>query len=189
MKNFLSTYYILFDTEFADFTNLALLSIGLVTEDKKYEFYKEVNDYDPESCSDFVIKNIIPLMDYDNHGLSYRDLSESLIKWINGLPCNEVILVADYSGDITIWERLISLPGAVKLEKKVFSKTLSKAFNQATIERGLYDHRNIHKAFKAMTDGISHSLSKTPEMQHHALYDAHANCDGWIAGINTLKNI
>jgi hypothetical protein len=187
MKNSISTYYLFFDTEFANFNTLPPLSVGIVTEDKQFEFYKEVNDFDPNLCSNFVHNVVIPLMDLPNHGMPYKELSQAIIKWINELPCKDVIFVADYMGDVVIVERMLSLPGELKLEKKVVFKLIDKALIQAVMERGLYDHRTIHKAFKALTDGIDASLVKTPAMQHHALYDANANLDGWISAINVLK--
>lgn len=189
MQNFSSVIYLHFDTEFANFSNLAPLSIGIVSEDKSLEFYKEVNDFDINLCSQFVKDVIIPLMDIPKHGLPYKEVSQALIKWINSLPCKDVIFVSDYSGDITILERLISLEGDIKLEKKVMRKLIDKAFNQAVMERGLYNHHHIHKAFEALTDGIDHSLAKQPHMRHHALYDAHANCDGWNDAIKVLKDL
>lgn len=186
MSDIISTYYLHFDTEFANFSNLSPLSIGIVSEDKKFEFYKEINDFKLNDCSDFVCENIIPLLDLEKHGQPYAEVSQSLIKWINELPCKDVIFVADYMGDIVIIERLLSLPGDIKLQKKVITKLLNKAFIQATQERGIYNHKSIHKAFQAMADGITVSLGKQPEMQHHSLYDAHANCDGWKSGMKKL---
>ena len=181
--------YLHFDTEFADFGNFSPLSIGVVSEDKNFEFYKEVNDFDLNICSKFVKSIVIPLLDLPKYGMTYKDVSQSLISWINQLPYKEVMFIADYSGDITILERMLSLPGEVKLEKKVMTKLIDKALNQVTRERGLYDHRNIHRAFKALTDGIDASLIKEPHRRHHALYDAHANCDGWNSAMNALKNV
>ncbi len=182
----MSTIYLFVDTEFADFSNLSPLSIGLISEDKNSEFYKEINDFKLEDCSDFVRTIVIPLLNLQKYGQSYAQVSESLIKWVNELPCKDVVVVADYTGDIVILERLLSLPGSINLEKKVTTKHLNKAFIQATQERGLYNHRIIHNAFSAITAGISASLSQKPEMQHHALYDAHANCDGWRSGMKIL---
>lgn len=187
MQDFRSFYYLFFDTEFANFSTLSPLSIGIVSEDKKIEFYKEVSDFEVNDCSNFVKDIVIPLMDLEKHGLPYKELSQQLIKWINDLPCKEVVFVADYDGDIIILERILSELGELSLKKKVSIKLINKAFNQATIERGLYNQRIIHKAFEAMANGISNSLSQKPKMQHHALYDAHANCDGWIQAIKLLE--
>jgi hypothetical protein len=187
MQHFSPIIYLHFDTEFANFENLSPLSIGIVSENKNLEFYKEINDFNINLCSQFVKDVVIPLMNLSKHGLPYKQVSQELIKWINNLPCNEVIFVSDYSGDIKILERLISLQGEVKLEKKVMKKLMDKAFHQAIMERGLYNHNHIDAAIKALTDGIDKSLAKQPQMQHHALYDAHANCDGWNDAMKVLK--
>jgi hypothetical protein len=189
MQNFSNVIYLHFDTEFEDFGSLSPLSIGIVSEDKSLEFYKEVNDFNINSCSKFVKDVVIPLLDLPKHGLPYKEVSQELIKWINSLPCNEVIFISDYSGDITILERLISLPGDVKLEKKVMKQLMDKAFYQVVMERNLYSHNHMDAAITALTDGIDESLAKQPEMKHHALYDAHANCDGWNNALKVLKAV
>lgn len=187
MKDFRSTYYLFFDTEFADFSNLSPLSIAVVSEDKNFEFYQEVNDFVPSACSDFVHEFVIPLLNLGQYGMPYKLLSEKLIKWINDLPCNDVIFITNYAGDITILERLLSLQGEAKLSKKFIVKMVSKAFNIATIERGLYDHRTIHKGFQALSDGINLALAQYPNKRHHALYDVMAVCDAWRDAMQVLK--
>lgn len=181
--------YLHLDTEFANFRTFSPLSIGIVSEDKKFEFYKEVNDFDRTECSDFVHSVVIPLLDLPKSGMPYLSVSQELIQWINLLPYKEVMFIADYSGDILILERLLSVQGKVSLNKKVMFKMMDKAFNQVVMERNLYDHRNIHKAFDALANGVSESLMKEPHKQHHALYDAHANCDGWNKAFKVLKNL
>lgn len=180
--------YLFFDTEFANFNNLSPLSIGIISEDNSLKFYQEVNDFKKEDCSDFVIKVVIPLMASPEQGSPYKLVCDSLKHWINQLPYKEVVLVADYGGDIIILERMLSEPGQVSLQKKVMIKLINKAFIQMTMERGIYDHQRIHLAFKEMANGIGKSLGRVPGMQHHALYDAEANRDGWNAGMKLLYN-
>ena len=55
------------DTEFTDLSkHPAFISVGLVSEDGKCSFYAElINNFSNESCSDFVHKNVLPLLDAD----------------------------------------------------------------------------------------------------------------------------
>ncbi len=178
--------YFFFDTEFANFSTLAPLSIGIISEDNQHDFYQEVSDFNIEECSDFVQEVVIPLMKLEEYGQTYKELSESLIRWINKLPCKEAMFISDYDGDIIILERFLSEPVATKLEKKISLKLISKAFLSVSMERGLYNHQTVHKSFAALNEGISESLMKNPEMQHHALFDAIANRDGWVKGLKSF---
>lgn len=52
------------DTEFTDFKNSRLISIGLVTEDGERSFYAELTDNFTEAdCSYFVLETVLPLLD------------------------------------------------------------------------------------------------------------------------------
>ena len=48
------------DTEFTDFINTELISIGLVTDDGNHYFYAELDDYNPKACSEFVRNVVLP---------------------------------------------------------------------------------------------------------------------------------
>ena len=50
------------DTEFTDFIDCELISIGLVSEDGRHEFYAEVADYDRQKCNAHVQAGIWPLL-------------------------------------------------------------------------------------------------------------------------------
>lgn len=90
------------DTEFSDFIQTDLISIGLVTEDGR-EFYAERNDYRREDCSDFVMAEVLPLLHRVPDAIcSKAHLSFRLREWLAALP-SPVMLVFDYFGD---WELL-----------------------------------------------------------------------------------
>jgi hypothetical protein len=42
------------DTEFTDFLNCDLISIGMVSEDGQHELYAERSDYEASLCNSFV---------------------------------------------------------------------------------------------------------------------------------------
>lgn len=90
------------DTEFTDFIQTDLISIGLVTEDG-HEFYAERNDYRREDCSDFVVSEVLPLLHrVPNARCSQAHLTFRLREWLSALPA-PATLVFDYFGD---WELL-----------------------------------------------------------------------------------
>lgn len=52
------------DTEFTQLNDGKLISLGLVTEDGERTFYAELtNNYILEDCSDFVVEQVLPLLD------------------------------------------------------------------------------------------------------------------------------
>lgn len=59
------TIHVFLDTEFSSLVEPAsLISIGLITEDEDRSFYAELSDtYTQEDCSDFVIEEVLPLLD------------------------------------------------------------------------------------------------------------------------------
>jgi len=70
---------IFLDTEFSDFEDPQLISIGLVTSTGD-EFYAEV-EFDLEACSDFVRRTVVPLLTQAEN-LSLAELKTSLSMWI-----------------------------------------------------------------------------------------------------------
>lgn len=71
-----------FDTEFTDFLDPGLISIGLVAEDGR-EFYAELNDsYKPRMCSWFVQEQVLPILWGDGFRMGSPDLAVKLKLWI-----------------------------------------------------------------------------------------------------------
>ena len=90
------------DTEFTDFVQLDLISIGLVAEDGR-EFYAERTDYRREDCSDFVRSVVLPLLGrVAGAACSRTELTSRLRAWFEALP-ERATLVFDYFSD---WELL-----------------------------------------------------------------------------------
>ena len=59
------TIHVFLDTEFTSLAESAsLISIGLITADGERSFYAELsNTYTEEDCSDFVLQEVLPLLD------------------------------------------------------------------------------------------------------------------------------
>ena len=177
--------YLFFDTEFTDFEHMELISIGIISEDKKHVFYKEVYDYPKNRCSEFVKDIVIPLLSGCDYAASYTQLANLLASWIEELPSENIIFVADYDGDREILSKLLNL--IPDLNKKVNIQMIQQSFVLTAVERGTYNTNNINLAFSHCQISIEDELSSIPELQHHALYDALCNLNGWISGHNLLK--
>ena len=74
------------DTEFTNFVQPDLISIGLVAEDGR-EFYSERTDYRCAECSDFVRVTVLPLLGrVPGATCSRPELTHRVRKWFEGLP-------------------------------------------------------------------------------------------------------
>lgn len=172
--------YLFVDTEFTDFKNTELMSIGIVSEDGQHEFYKEVQHI-PDFRSDFVNKVVVPLMDRDfKHG---DIVAFDMKQWLDSLPGDYVIIVVDYVGD---WHLMEPLLKKQPTNKKVYVKMLSFAFTHMLAERGFSNGERSVYAMNAMMNGIANYYNIDPR-QHHALVDARANRYGWLKGYEAAK--
>lgn len=172
--------FIFADTEFTDFKNTELISVGLVSEDDQHEFYREVSHI-ADFRSDFVNQVVIPLCDREfNHpdvvSLDMRD-------WIDSLPGDQVTIVVDYVGD---WHLIEPLLKKNPPRKRVQAQMFDYAFWNMLSERGYTVSPAMQgRVFNALTAGISEYYSVDPR-QHHALVDAKANRCGWIKGMGAV---
>lgn len=96
------------DTEFTDFMDSRLISIGMVTEDGRRSFYAELTDnYTEADCSYFVLEAVLPLLDAQELPMTpdYRAIyarmtacqcSEHLFAWFEAV--HEPVRVVTDSG-------------------------------------------------------------------------------------------
>lgn len=100
--------YIFIDTEFTDFHNPELISIGFINHQTKSHFYVECSDFNREKSSDFVKENIIPLLDLDKFGKPNKDAMKDCHIWLSqqGQSC----VIGDWSGDWRILQNNILIP-------------------------------------------------------------------------------
>jgi hypothetical protein len=174
-----------FDSEFTNFKSKELISLGIISEDGKREFYKENLNYSKSECSDFVNEIVVPLLDSNAYGLSYNNIAKEIKDWINTLPERNVYFVADYNGDLDILQNLLAI-NVGKLEKNVSMLLLDKAFKQVAMERGMFNHEKESSSLECIVDEIEKIFKNNSKNQHHALYDAKVLRLGWIKGLNYL---
>lgn len=142
-----------FDTEFTDFVDMDLISIGIVSQ-HLHEFYAENSEYKKAWCNDFVKTEVLTKLQGGEYTMSYDQLKEKLQMWISDLleEYVSVLFVFDYSGDwFLLGELLIDYPQKEKVQGQ-------KDELEAGIE--LY---------------FMHDRSN----EHHALYDAKALFNGF----------
>lgn len=153
MKNKKEKLLLFFDTEFTDFTNMDLISIGIVSNDG-HEFYGENTDFNNSWCNDFVKAEILTRLQGGEFAMSFLELKETLQMWISDLLEDylSVLFIYDYSGD---WRLLSDL---------------------------LKDYPQLEKVDEKRDDldaGIELYFMYDKSNQHHALHDAKALLNGY----------
>jgi len=150
------------DTEFTDYIDIDLISIGLVSEDGRATFYAERNDYRREATSDFVRDAVLPhLGQQPENACSREELTRRLYDWLQGFS-GTVQIACDSTHDRDLlWDALEDglptnlEPTVLKLawqsEDRIFQEALCKYHEQPGRPR------------------------------HHALHDAQALRHGWLA--------
>ncbi|MDE1712701.1 3'-5' exoribonuclease (plasmid) [Chromobacterium amazonense] len=158
------------DTEFTDFIQIDLISIGLVAEDGR-EFYAERNDYRREDCSSFVVAEVLPLLNrVPGAKCSSAHLGFRLREWFSSLE-GPITLVFDYPSD---WELLVdTLRGDLLAE---LPENLSETL---LIGHDIVSDKKFQEAYE--------SSFGRDWPRHHALADARALRNGYIACQSELR--
>lgn len=150
---------IFLDTEFTDSLDCDLISIGMVSENGQFEFYVERSDYRTDWCNSFVHAAVVPQLGRSGPALNRKQLAMRLAEWFATLPRNIVVACDSFSD----WELLLDvLDGA----------------RPANLT-GRYDLR-VHSE----SPEFQHAVVRYHEHAgpwHHALHDARANRQGWLA--------
>jgi len=144
-------FKIFIDTEFTDFIDVHLISIGMAAQSGE-EFYAEV-PYPDGSCSEFVRETVIPLLGrVQDASCTVDDLYVKMATWLRIVRPHEedVEICFDYQTD---WD--------------LFSYTLDGRVPSWCRPRMV--SRNINELLRYQF----HTKNNLPE--HHALYDALAN--------------
>lgn len=156
------------DTEFTDFIDCELISIGIVSEDGQHEFYAERMDYNDAWCNHFVREAVLPhLGQFPDAACNRNELTRRLWAWFATLP-RHVQLASDSTHDLDLlWDAFREgLP--VNLDKKVYDL------------RPLIDTTVFNNAVCCYHD-------QPNQPWHHALHDARAHRLGWLAWMDARK--
>lgn len=151
-----------FDTEFTRFRDEKhepmLISIGCVAQDG-HEFYRETNDtYQLSDCSDFVIENVMPLLDPigSPSRVCESRLAKNLKDWVESLD-GAVTFSCDFYQD---WDFVYALFQFYGWPKNMSGKCHYLVFTGSQQQKF---ERNLAKFWE-----------QNVERRHHALIDARA---------------
>ncbi len=153
---------IFIDTEFTDFINCELISIGMVSADGQHEFYGERSDYDEGQCSDFVHEAVLPYLgQIPTARYNSRQLTSALWKWFDTLPGHvQVACDSVYDRDL-LWD--------------AFHEGLPE-----NLDRTIYNFSHLIDE-PVFAVAVADYHAQTGQPWHHALHDARANRAGWLA--------
>lgn len=149
------------DTEFTDFTDRELISIGMVGEDGRQSFYAEVQDFDRDKCNDFVRREVwAHLGQVEGASVKKADLAGRLLAWFATLP-RSVTIASDSHFDVELLGLAVGGPLPANIKTSRYDL------------RPLIDTPVFHRAVEQYHDA--------GRPWHHALYDAQAHRVGWLA--------
>jgi len=177
--------YIFLDTEFTDFINCDLISLGAISEDGQHEFYVEVTDHEVAWQSDFVKGAIVPLLDNAKYGMTFAEAGVAFKQWFEALPDEKIDFIVDYFGDAMLLSDLLHEHG--RTEKKVLVKILNEEFRGCLHDRGFHTFEQLQAAWRALLPGIEDYYEQVDNRRHHALVDAKANRHGWLKGLASAQ--
>lgn len=177
------TINVFFDTEFTDLHPLKepkLISVGLVSDDGR-EFYAELTDtYQIADCSDFVIANVLPLLEWKrgNHAASMLEAqcASRLQVFIESLGEGEVVLRSDApSYDWPLVADMFNFYGC-------WPKNLRRKCGVIG-----FDNPNVWHRYNA---GLYEYWKAYAVEQHHALVDARSLRFAWEYAIKRgVRNV
>jgi hypothetical protein len=152
-----------FDTEFTDFKDMDLISIGIVSQDL-HEFYAENAEYERTWCNDFVKSVVLTKLQGAEYAMSYDRLKEKLQLWLSDLleEYSSLLFVFDYSGDwFLLGELLMDYPQRekVKGQKDDLDAGIELYYlhDRSNEHHALYDAKALFNGFKVKYKGENYS--------------------------------
>lgn len=159
---------IFLDTEFTDFIQCDLISIGMVDETGQHSFYAERTDFEYDSCNDFVRSAIWAHLGEVLEAKAKREeLADRLRAWFATLP-RKVVIACDSRTD---WDLLLDA-----LDGKLPSN----------VEPHIFDLRPLIDT-TVFNNAVCRYHDQPNQPWHHALHDAKAHRDGWMAWAEVNK--
>ena len=178
------------DTEFTDFINTELISIGLITDDGHHSFYAEVDDYNPKLCSEFVRNVVLPELNPEKFQMRRSEAAARLYCWLEELQ-GEFILCPDYMADWELFADLVeTLPPNIHNKPLMFHPMLNQMIMKKAEELQTPDLAwFFEQAKKRYAEGFLEYFLRNPSpRQHHAGADAKAIRTGFLKVVDWLNS-
>ncbi|WP_156128988.1 3'-5' exoribonuclease [Chitinibacter sp. ZOR0017] len=151
---------IFLDTEFTDFVDCELISIGFVSEDGQHSLYLEVQDFDRSKCNSFVQTEVWANLGRVKTAIVRKnEIGELIRRWFATLP-RSVTLACDSEHDRRLLAASFDGPWPTNLT-------------------GWYDLRPLIDT--SVFNNAVERYHNSERPWHHTLFDAHAHRAGWLA--------
>lgn len=138
--------HIYIDTEFTDFIQPQLISIGLVSECNQH-FYAELNNYDLGRCSDFVKTTVLPQLGKNAALVMDSDkLRRKLMAWLQQFGALNPVIVYDYTADWTLLQNALGCTPPWLTHKNIYREINDLVVERFFMDSGLSDHHALHDA-------------------------------------------
>jgi hypothetical protein len=147
--------------------NPGLISLGLVAEDGRRDFYVELADtWRLEDCNGFVLREVLPRL--DGSALTIIQARLELREWFAAAP-RQVQVACDSATDFRFLLQLLGEPRPTNLDGQYFDL-------RPLIDTTVYDHT------------VAAYYQTDDSRVHHALADARAYRRGWLAWMDSHKS-
>ena len=151
------TIRVYLDTEFTKFARPQLISLALVAESGQ-EFYGESTDFVRLQCSDFVVENVLPLLQGGEVAASSDELRGKVVDWLAALQSRAEI-ISDFDGDIELLLQLLRI-NAKEIGR--YNIAALSVLDGEFVKSESFDH------------ALNNYFANVDSRRHHALVDARA---------------
>ncbi len=150
------------DTEFTDFHQPELISIGLVSECGRHEFYAECSELDLTRCSDFVRSAVLPrlgrtgplpgLLDRTALGVELQKCLEKVHALDGG---RTISVLYDFDTDFDLFRQALEVPLPTWLEgANVADEVNAISWARNGLEESQDAHHALHDARELRLDWL-----------------------------------
>jgi len=154
---------IFIDTEFTDFKNAELISIALVPEDGRQEFYAEL-PVNLCKCSEFVLSTVVPqLGKVATAQCTRNELQGRLSLWLEQFAHHSPVTICfDFAGDWQLFCEVLKSDIPTWLGGRNINRHIDQvALKMFFIEYGLQDHHALNDA-----KANRHAYDRTADNTH-----------------------
>ena len=160
--------YFFLDTEWADVAGSELVSVALISEDGLHRFYAERKPL-PEQPTEFVKHVVYPLLQGGPASMTDQAMTTGLRAFLGAAP--EPIVLADYPIDFSLLRRVLEGFGLPD-EQAAACGPIPSPVKMRMLKEGVMG---------MLVEDYFAAHSATSARRHHAMVDAEALRQAWLA--------